>query len=153
MKPIPFAAIAGLLLAAAIPPAYAQATPPPGTVSRDELRACMNRESELAVQREAVQAQNRRNAEAFAAIRAEAQELKGEQERLEREPARTDRFERRVRAHNAKVEEARAMDVSWRASVDALNQGVVAHNGQCGGISYLPEDKAAILKEREAAAR
>lgn len=154
MKSISFAAaVSGLLLAAAtIQSAQAQSTGGK-TVSRDELRACMNGESDLAAQRQAVEAQNRRNGEEFAAVRAEAEELKAEQERLEREPNRTDRFERRVRAYNAKVEAAKARDASFRASLDALNQAVVAHNGRCGGISFLPEDKEAILKEREAAGK
>lgn len=153
MKSIPFAAVSGLLLAAAMLQG-AQAQSSGGkAVTRDELRACMNRESELAAQRQAVEAQNRSNGEEFAAVRAEADELKAEQERLEREPNRTDRFERRVRAYNAKVAEAKAKDASFRASLDALNQAVVAHNTRCGGISFLPEDKEAILKEREAAGK
>lgn len=154
MKSLSFAAaVSGLLLAAAtIQGAEAQSTGA-RTVTRDELRACMNRESELAVQRQAVETQNRRNGEEFAAVRAEAEELTAEKERLEREPNRTDRFERRVRAYNAKVAEAKAKDASFRASLDALNQAVVAHNDRCGGISFLPEDKEAILKEREAAAK
>jgi DNA repair ATPase RecN len=154
MKPISFAAaVSGLLLAAAtIQGAQAQSTGDK-TITRDELRACMNRERELATQRQSVEAQNRRNGEEFAAVRAEAEELKAEKERLEREPNRTDRFERRVRAYNVKVEAAKAKDAAFRASLDALNQAVVAHNTRCGGISFLPEDKEAILKEREAAAR
>lgn len=153
MNSKPFPAVLGLLLAAAtFQGAHAQSTEAK-VVTRDELRVCMNRERDLATQRQAVEAQNRRNGEEFAAIRAEVQELKEEQERVEREPSRSDRFQRRVRAHNAKVEAAKGMDASFRASLDALNQAVVAHNAQCGGIAFLPEDKAAILKEREAAGK
>lgn len=152
MNSTPFAAAVSVLLlaAATIQGAHAQPTEN-RTVTRDELRACMNRESDLAAQRQAVETQNRRNGEEFAAVRVEAQELKTEQERLEREPNRTDRFERRVRAYNVKVEEAKAKEAAFRASLEALNQAVVAHNTQCGGISFRPEDKEAILKERAAA--
>lgn len=153
MNSKPFSALLGLLLAAAtIQGAHAQ-SPGAKLVTRDELRACMNRESELAGQRQALETQNRRNGEEFAAVRAEADELKAEQERLEREPNRTERFERRVRAYNAKVEAAKAKEASFRAGLDTLNQAVVDHNTRCGGISFLPEDKEAILKEREAAAK
>ena len=153
MNSKPFSAVLGLLLAAAtIQGAQAQPTEAK-VVTRDELRVCMNRERDLATQRQGVEAQNRRNGEEFAAIRAEVEELKAEQARLEREPSLADGFDRRVRAHNAKVEAAKAMDASFRANLDALNQAVVAHNAQCGGISFLPEDKAAILKEREAAGK
>ena len=40
-----------------------------------------------------------------------------------------------------------------RGDMEALNKSLMAYNESCGGISYMPEDKAAILKEREAAAK
>lgn len=153
MNSKPFSAVLGLLLAAAtIHGAHAQSAGAK-VVTRDELRVCMNRESELGGQRQALELQNRRNGEEFAAVRAEGDELKAEQERLEREPNRTERFERRLRAYNAKVAAAKAKEASFRAGLDALNQAVADHNTRCGGISFLPEDKEAILKEREAAAK
>jgi hypothetical protein len=40
---------------------------------------------------------------------------------------------------------------AFKAELESLNKGLVAHNEQCGGISFRAEDKEAILKEREAA--
>lgn len=147
------AAVSGLLLAAITLQGAQAQSGAQKVVTRDELRACMNAETALAARRQAVEAESRRNGEEVAAIRAEAQELLVEQKRLEQEPSRTDRFERRVRAHNVKVEAARASDASLRAGLDALNRAVVAHNQQCGGISFRPEDKEAILQERAAAGK
>jgi hypothetical protein len=61
-----------------------------------------------------------------------------------------ERFERKVKAYNARVLAARNTADTFQADLVALNQGLTAHNDKCGGISYDPDDKAAILKEREA---
>lgn len=142
-----------LLAAATVQWAAAQPAKTQQPVTRDELRACMNAEAELAGRRQALEAQNRRNGDETAAIRSEAQELQDERKRVEQEPSRTERFERRVRAHNVKVEAARGREASLRSGVDGLNQAVAAHNERCGGIAFRPEDKEAILQERAAAGK
>lgn len=144
---------AGILLAAfTLQGAQAQ-TKPSKLVTRDQLRACMNSEADLAARRQAMEARNKGNADEAAAIRAEQQELTDEQKRIgEDEHAKMERFvNRRVKPHNARLKVARENAESFRVDLEALNKSLVAHNDQCAGISFMAEDKEAILKEREAA--
>lgn len=152
MKPIPtlFPGLALLVAAVTLNGALAQ-TKPDKPVTRDELRACMNSESTIATRRKELEARAKVNGEELAAIRAEAQELKDEQERVGDDSRRIERFERKVKAHNARVQASRTTGDAFRTDLDAMNKSVVAHNEKCGGITFLPEDKEAILKEREAA--
>jgi chromosome segregation ATPase len=143
----------GLLLAAITLQGALAQTKPDKVVTRDELRICMNSESELSTRRKAMAPRNDQNREEAAAIRAEAQELADEQKRLEEANRSMDRFNRRVKAHNARVQAARANEESFSADLEALNKALVAHNDQCGGISFRKEDKEAILKERESATK
>ena len=151
MKPNPFFTVsAGLLLVIfAIHAAQAQ-TPSPRMVTRDELRACMNSESELATRRDAVEARSRQNRDEAAAIRAESGQLKTENEKLQEDNAPMEKFQRKVKAHNARVQVAQADTVSFNTELDAMNKAVVGYNQQCGGISFKSEDKDAVLKERAA---
>lgn len=154
MKLLSITAVSSGLLLAAITLQAAQAqTKPDKLVTRDELRICMNSESDLAARRKTMAPRNDQNREEAAAIRAEAQELADEQKRLEEANRSMDRFNRRVKAHNARVQAAQANEESFRADLEALNKALVAHNDQCGGISFRTEDKEAILKEREAATK
>ena len=144
---------AGVLAAAfAFQGAQAQ-TPPAKLVNRDQLRACMNSESDLAGRRQAMDARNKANGEEAAAIRAEQQELAEEQKRIgEDDATRMERFiNRRVKPHNARIKLAQEKAEAFRTDLEALNKSLIAHNDQCGGISFMAEDKEAILKEREAA--
>ena len=142
---------ASLLLAGiALQEAQAQAKPAK-LVTRDELRACMSSESGLATRRQAVDARKAKLAEEAAAIRAVSEEMKAEQERLEEKNESMDRFNRRVRTHNARIKAAQDDAAAFRADLEDLNKGLIAYNEKCGGISFLAEDKEAILKERDAA--
>ena len=148
---------AGLLLASlALPGGQAQAqTPAPAKpvrmVTRDELRTCLNTEADVMARRLAMTARSQQNRDEAAAIRAEATELAEEQAKLEADQKPMDRFGRKVRAHNERVKAAQGSNEAFRAEVDAVNKALVAYNDQCGGIGFLPDDKEAILKEREAA--
>jgi hypothetical protein len=151
MKHFSLPAVAGLLVASfAFHAAQAQA-PAPKLVTRDELRACMNSEAELATRRQAIEARAKVNRDEAAAIRAEAAELKEEGEKLADTDKPMDRFNRKIRAHNLRVSGSQATAAAFNADLDALNKSVVGYNQQCGGITFLPEDKEAILKERGAA--
>jgi hypothetical protein len=154
MRVAPRTAIAIVLLAVLAPAGVpAQDKPPPRLVTRDELRVCMNSEGELAGRRRAMDARGKQNQDEQDAIRAEAQELQQEHQRLEDANANRDRFERRVKAHNARVATANSAAAAFRAELEALNKALIAHNEQCGGISFRSEDKEAILKERESATK
>jgi hypothetical protein len=141
---------AGLLLAGlALQEAQAQSKPAK-LVTRDELRVCMNSEATLATRRQGMDARKAKFTEEAAAIRAEGEELKTEQERLESRNESMDRFNRRVKTHNARIKTAQDEAAAYRADLEDLNKGLLTYNEQCGGISFLSEDKEAILKEREA---
>ena len=126
-------------------------TKPEKLVTRDELRVCMNSEATIATRRKELESRAKVNGEEAASIRAEADELKAEQERMGDDGRNQDRFNRKVKAHNTRVQAARTNGEAFRADLDSMNKSVVAHNEKCGGITFLPEDKEAILKEREAA--
>ncbi|RYF69117.1 MAG: hypothetical protein EOO22_16650 [Comamonadaceae bacterium] len=152
MKTIPISAIGASLLLAAFAVSTAQAQNPPAkVVSRDELRNCMNSEATLATQRKELEARSKSNGEEASAIRAEADQLKAEQEKIIADNAPMDRFNRKVKTHNARILAARTQADGFKSELETLNQSLVAHNERCGGISFLPEDKEALLKEREAA--
>lgn len=144
----------GLLLAAVSLFSQAQAQDAtPRSVNRDELRACMTSDSDLGARRQAIEGRAKLNRDESAAIRAEAEELKTEHDKIEDASGSMDKFERKVKVHNARVKTARDAAETWSRDLDALNKGVVAHNAGCGRISFMPEDKEAILKERAAAGK
>lgn len=152
MNPISHRSIvAGLLLAAFMFQAAHAQTPPARLVTRDELRTCMNSEVTLATRRKELEARSKVNGEEASAIRTEADELKTEQEKIIADNAPMERFNRKVKAHNARILSARTTADAFKAELETLNKSLVAHNGRCGGISFLQEDKDAILKEREGA--
>lgn len=128
-------------------------TPPAKTVNRDQLRVCMNSESDLAARRQAMDARNKVNNDEAAAIRAEQLELTEERKRIgEDDATKIERFmNRRAKPHNARVKVAQDKAEAFRTDLETLNKALLAHNDQCGGISFMAEDKEAILKEREAA--
>jgi uncharacterized protein (DUF3084 family) len=145
-------AIASSLLFAAVALHAAQAqTKPAKTVTRDELRVCMNSESDLKTRREALEALKSRNNDEAAAIKAEAEQMAEDQKKVGQDENRMEKFNRRVKAHNERVKAANANVASFRTEAETLNAGLVAYNDQCGGITFHKEDKDAILKEREAA--
>ncbi|AMO23540.1 hypothetical protein GCM10027034_39440 [Ramlibacter solisilvae] len=154
MKRITFSAVAGALLLTLISSMHGAQAQAKGdkVVSRDELRACMDSESDLATRRKALEERRGKNNEEAVAIKAEATELSAEQKRAEESSSgmgQRERFERKVRAHNARVKAQQAGTESLQADYEGLNKSLVAHNDKCGGISYSKEDKEAILKERE----
>jgi chromosome segregation ATPase len=140
-----------VLAAIALQPAHGQ-TPPAKDklVSRDELRSCMKSETELAERRKAVEARAGENRDEATSIKTASDELVEERKRVESDPnqLRMDRFERKVKAHNARIKTLQDKADALRGDLETLNKSLVAHNDQCGGISYRKEDKDAILQER-----
>lgn len=151
MKPISIPAVgAGLLLAAIAFHAAQAQTNPARLVTRDELRVCMNSEAEVLARRQAVMARNQKNKDETAAIRAAQEELTAEHKKLEEDGKPMDRFNSKVKVHNIRVQVAQAATHSFNVELDAVNKALLAYNEQCGGITFMPEDKEAILKERAA---
>ncbi len=130
--------------------AMAQAQPAAKLVSRDELRTCMNTESDLVTRRKELEARGAKNRDEMAAIRADSAELEAEGTRLEKDQKPMERFNRKIKVHNTRIQAARDTADAFKSELETLNKGLIAYNEQCGGISFLPEDKEAILKEREA---
>jgi chromosome segregation ATPase len=147
------AAVLGLALLApaAVPSALAQSAPP-RTVSRDELRACMDSEDNLKAKRADLEARAKRNSDEAGAINKEGEDLKEEQKRVEDStlPMARDRFDRRVRQYQARIKAAKEQEAAVNTGIEDLKKAIDEHNTRCNGIAFLPEDKAAILKEREA---
>lgn len=152
MKSRLFTAIGAILLVSTITMhearAQAQSAKPP--VTRDQLRACMDTESSFVPRRQALEVRGTKNREEAAAIRAEREEMTAEAKRLEERNESMDRFNRRVRPHNERVKAAQDEAAAYRAELETLNKAMITYNETCGGITFLPEDKEAILKERAA---
>ncbi len=151
MKPTSnFAIACGVLFAAiAFHGVHAQ-TQPPKVMTRDELRACMNTESELTARRKAIEELKSKTIAESAEILAEGVQLAEDLKRGEDSQIRKDRLERRTKAHNARLTAGQAAEESVRADVEALNKAVTAKNEGCGSLAFNIEDRDAILKEREA---
>jgi chromosome segregation ATPase len=148
------AAVFGLaLLAATIAPLPAHAQADSSHVAtRDELRACLDGEDSLKAKRADLEARAKQNTEDATAINKEGEELKEEQKRAEDStlPMARDRVERRIRQYQAKVKAAQEKEEGVRTGLEDLKKGIDEHNARCNGISFNPEDKEAILKERAA---
>jgi chromosome segregation ATPase len=149
---------ATLSLGLAIPlQALAQASAPAKparSVTKDELRVCMNSESDMKARREALLARQATDRTEIEAIKAEKERLTNERKDIdESNQRRVSQFKREMDAFNARVKAATAEADAFQADAETLNKALIAHNEKCGGITYDPDDKAAILKEREAASK
>lgn len=144
--------IVGGVLAAgiAIPSVNAQ-TGPAREVTRDELRACMTNDTDIGTRRTALDARALQVRDEAAAIRIEQEQLAAEQKRIVEDQGSMDRFTRKLRTHNLRVQGARANADLVGKEHEALNSAVVAHNAQCGRVAFKPEDREAILKEQAGA--
>jgi chromosome segregation ATPase len=145
-------AIAAACAAFFISAAWAQAQPG-RTVSRDELRVCMDTEDSIAQRKPGIETRMKEARAEIEALKPEQEELSAERQKLEQDgwPSRLqDRFERKVKAHNAKSAAANEKLAGVQKEMTALNADVKGYNEKCVGVSFLPSDKAAILKEREA---
>jgi hypothetical protein len=123
-------------------------TPPARVVNRDELRACMSSTRKLTADRQSLSERGTKAREEARAIAAELQELTEQRPRAEeRGGVALDRFNRKVKSHNARMEAVRASAERIGKDEQAFNAETIAYNASCGRISFKPEDKEAILKE------
>lgn len=123
----------------------------PRVVSKDELRTCMQAEASVAARKKALMERNNKLKEEQAAIGADSNALKEEGEKLADQNANMDRYNRKVRTHNQRIDAALNAGKEINAEADAINKAALAYNKDCTGIGYRPEDKEAILKEMAAA--
>lgn len=141
-----------LALALALP-TFAQA-PAAKPVTRDELRACMDTEAQVSSRREALEARGKKVADERSAMKAETEALSAEEKSIRDDDYKAkDRFNKKLKEAKAKIQTVNASSDAFRAEADAFSKELDAYNQKCGGIAYLQEDKAAILKEREAATK
>jgi hypothetical protein len=127
------------------------AKPEPRVVSREELRACMTTDQAIAARKKALIEKNAKLKEEQVAITADSAVLKEEGEKLADNNANMDRFNRKVRTHNQRIDAALNAGKAINAEAEAINKDAIAYNQTCTGIAFRPEDKEAILKEMPAA--
>jgi Skp family chaperone for outer membrane proteins len=150
LTPIACGAILAALSFAAIAQGAARKT-----ITRDEYRACMNSQDALQARGDAIKQRT-------ASIQRESEALKAEEDQLTREQKRVEessfsgareRFERKVKAHSARVKAAEEEGRSLKAEADGFTKDLDAHNASCSDVAINKEDREAVMKEREAAGK
>ncbi|HVZ46069.1 MAG TPA: hypothetical protein VHA82_19835 [Ramlibacter sp.] len=149
MKSIALFPAGALLLLGALS-VHAQSAPP-RTISRDELRACLDSEDRVAARRKAFDERIAKRREQEAALKAESAELEEEAKHADEDQWKGNRFSRHQKSFQAKVKAYNDEQAGFMAELEAMKQAAAAHNDKCAGIAFNPEDKEAILREREAA--
>jgi hypothetical protein len=136
MKRSSLIALRGGILAAglAVFAVHAQ-TAPPRELTRDELRACTDGDTALARRRKEIEGRSKEVREQFVAIRLEREQLAAEQNRIAREQGPRDSLDRKLRAHNERVQGTQGIADFVNQGQQALNSAVVAHDAQCGRVS------------------
>lgn len=120
----------------------------PQPLTRDELRACMEREDLLQERKRAQEAEReqiaRENNEVSLAARQLAEDLRRTDTR---DFSRVDGYNARVAAHEARVTALNARVERFNADVERLNQEGAAHVERCASRPYDVADREAILGE------
>lgn len=139
------------LLPATVASQMLSETLPPGTLSRDELRACMAQEDGLKLHSQRLDGQFLASNEEAAAIAVANSNLlresaAGFKDKAARDAyaARSRALEQRIHGHNQ-----RARGLKLALADQQLAQA--AYMRACGGRSFLVDDRSAILAERAAA--
>jgi hypothetical protein len=128
---------------------------PKKTITRDEFRACMNDQDSLQARGDSIKQRGAKLQQEGDAIKTEDDQLMQEQKRVEESSfsGARDRFDRKVKAHSARVKAAEEEGKSLRAEADAFTKDLEAHNAKCSGVAINREDREAVTKEREAAGK
>jgi hypothetical protein len=128
---------------------------PARTLTRDEYRACMDNQDALKARADAIRERTGKLSQEGEAIKAEDQQLQEEQKRVEDSslPGMRDRFERKVKAHNARVRAADDQGKALQADAKKFSEDLDAHNAKCANVGVNREDREAVTKEREAAGK
>ncbi len=170
------AALSGLAIAVALPAAWAQGSPKSlgsgagsgPIMTRDELRTCMNQQTELNVRRDKLEADRKALEADRAAIVAENEVLKGQQGKFQQAQgnvaevnARTQALSERVSDWNARMQQfekenrtgpfadrQRRQLMSERAELDRENEAL---NAARGGVSGASPEEVKAYNERAAA--
>jgi len=116
-------------------------------LTRDELRACMARQSDQHAKREAIVKTTQELDKEEAAIHAEADAIKGARETLDRtSQAAIDEFNKRLLANDERI------DAFNKRKADLATEGTAWQNAQndwtvnCGDRRYREDDEIAIKR-------
>ncbi len=144
----------GAMLAALSFSVFAQGTPTK-TITRDEFRACMNGQDSLQGRGDSIKQRGAKLQQESDSIKAEEEQLTAEDKRVSDSSAygARDRFDRKVKAHSARVKAAEEESKTLRAEADAFTKDLDAYNARCSGVAVNKEDREAVMKEREAAGK
>lgn len=155
MKTTSFLPIACGALVAAFSLAAAAQDAPKKTLSRDELRACLDNQDALKARGDAMKQRIAKLQAEGDALKTEEEQLKQEQKRVEESsfPGVRDRFERKTRAYTQRVNAANEEQKAVQADGAKLTSDLDAHNARCSGVAVSREDREAVMKEREAAGK
>lgn len=143
--------VSALTLGFSSPRAQAQASS--SSLTRDELRQCMDQEDRIRTAQDKLQSEISRSNDEAAAIASD-------NAKLTRASANGFRDKASVDAHNAKALALQKRAVASNAKSRQLKLSLADIQSaeadflrRCGGKSYYHEDKSAILAEREGAAK
>ena len=158
-QPILSSAVAAVAFAAAaaLPVAQAQTLDVGRKVSRDELRACLDANDSIKTRSADLKARSAKLNALQEELKTENEQIRQEIEKQERSSSMLgmarERLDRRRTAYERNVATAKAESEKFTPEAEALNKDLDAYNARCGGISYSREDRDAIMKEREGAAK
>lgn len=155
MKTTALASIAlSAIVAAFLSPAAAQQAKDPNkrVGTRDELRYCMSTGPDIQARQSGLVERGQKLGEDAKAMKAETDELSSEQKRAESDDTlsgpRRERLERKVRAHNAKLKEAREVEAKFDADRAAFEKDLAAWREKCSNVQFMQDDLEAVKAEQ-----
>jgi hypothetical protein len=159
LLPLSFALAATLAVASAHAttvrtgkPAANQASAP-AWATRDQLRACLEREAALKERLRAIEASNAAHEKMFDQTEAENTRLEALQSRLDHDSETSVKaFNALVKEHNLHVRQVNQDAEDSRPTADAYHRDIAAFNHECSGLRYRFEDMEAVTRERSKAA-
>ena len=145
----------GAIAASFLLPAAAQQAKDPNkrVGTRDELRYCMSASPEIQARQKALIERGKKLGEDANQLKAETDEVTAEQKRAETDDTysgpRRERLERKVRAHNAKLKEAREVEAKFDADKAAFEKDLGAWREKCTNVQFMQDDLDAVNAEQK----
>lgn len=145
----------GAIAASFLLPAAAQQAKDPNkrVGTRDELRYCMSASPEIQARQKALIERGKKLGEDANQLKAETDEVTAEQQRAETDDTysgpRRERLERKVRAHNAKLKEAREVEAKFDADKATFEKDLGAWREKCTNVQFMQDDLDAVNAEQK----
>lgn len=130
---------------------YGKPVPPPDTpyASRDQLRACIAREDQLAELRRQTRNLDVQNRADLHAVEQSARALERARQNPERDSVQgSAALQAQLQAHNALVMEANQRADQMQAKANALDTAQAAWQRECFHLKYRIEDRKAVIQEK-----